>query len=116
MAVHVGRKDSQTKKYEELKQDIKRSRDLVESKHTEAGKYQAEKDNFEKQIERRGTMIKEMARRHNIRGFDIDLDDMQINDFMERITKMSKHQNLSLERLRRETAEELERLRVSSIS
>lgn len=109
MAVHVGRKDSQTKKYEELKQDIKRSRDLVESKHTEAGKYQAEKDNFEKQIERRGTMIKEMARRHNIRGFDIDLDDMQINDFMERITKMSKDQNLSLERLRRETAEELEK-------
>lgn len=109
MAIHVGRKESQTKKYEELKQEIKRNRDQMESKHTEAGKYQAEKDNFERQIQRRENMIKEMARRHNIRGFDIELDDMQINDFIERITKMSKDQNLSLERLRRETAEDLEK-------
>ena len=107
-ALHVQHKDGQTKKYEELKQEINRNREQLESKHTEAGKYQAEKDGFEKQIERRETMIKEMARSHNIRGFDIELDDMQINDFMERIIKMSKDQNLNLERLRRETAEELE--------
>jgi len=108
-ALHVRHKEGQTKKYEELKQEINRNREQLESKHTEAGKYQAEKDGFEKQVERRETMIKEMARSHNIRGFDIELDDMQINDFVERITKMSKDQNLNLERLRRETAEELEK-------
>ena len=108
-ALHVRHKESQTKKYEELKQEINRNREQLQSKHTEAGKYQAEKDGFEMQVESRETMIKEMARNHNIRGFDSDLDDMQINDFVERITKMSKDQNLNLERLRRETAEELER-------
>ena len=108
-ALHVGHKEAQTRKYEELKQEIHRNRERLESKHTEAGKYQAEKDGFERQVERREGMIKEMANAHNIRGFDIELDDTQINDFVERITKMSKDQNVNLERLRRETAEELEK-------
>jgi hypothetical protein len=35
---------------------------------------------------------------------------------MEKVTRLSKDQTHNLERLRRETAEELERLRVFSVS
>lgn len=45
-------------------------------------------------------MVKETSRRHNIRGFDQDLDDDLIQDFMQRLNKMYKDQTAALERVK----------------
>lgn len=52
-------------------------------------------------------MIKETSRRHNIRGFDIDLDDALIQEFIQRLSRTYKDQATALERVKRETREAL---------
>ena len=56
---------------------------------------------------RRGELIKETSRRHNIRGFDIDLDDALIQEFIQRLSRTYKDQATALERVKRETREAL---------
>jgi DNA repair protein RAD50 len=108
MSVYREHIRSQTKRYEELRGEIEDTRRRLGEKQTEEGKYEAEKAQHERQIARREGLIKETARRHNIRGFDGELDEMQIHEVMERIAKMSRDHNLNLERVRRETREELQ--------
>lgn len=45
-------------------------------------------------------MIKEISRRHGIRGFDSQLDDSQIREFIDKVSKMSRDQSLTLERIK----------------
>jgi len=58
-------------------------------------------------VARRGELIKETSRRHNIRGFDIDLDDALIQEFIQRLSRTYKDQATALERVKRETREAL---------
>ncbi|KAI9837087.1 MAG: hypothetical protein M1819_000737 [Sarea resinae] len=108
MSLYEGQIASRRERYDELKGDIEQNRRLLGAKQTEVGKFEAEKTHFEQQIARRESMIKETARRHNIRGFDDELDDPQIHDFMEKISKMSRDQNIHLERARAETKNQLQ--------
>ena len=110
MAIHEEQKQLQTKTYESLKREIEQTRVELGSKQTEAGKYAEQKANFEKQIENRKALIKDTARRHHIRGYDSELDDMQIGEYMERISKMLKDRNASVERVRRETEREMQKV------
>lgn len=101
------RDEKQKEKYIELKQQIEDDRRQLGLKQSECGKHENDKAQFERQMERRENMIKETARRNNIRGFDDSLDDMQVEDFMHRIRKLSKDRNQALERAKRETQTEL---------
>ncbi|KAI9682904.1 MAG: DNA repair protein rad50 [Trizodia sp. TS-e1964] len=94
--------------YTHLKDEINITRNRLGAKMTEEGKRNAEKEHHEKQTEIRGQLIKEAARRHNIWGFDSELDGLQIQDFMQKLMKLSRDQNLQLERLKRDTREELQ--------
>ena len=98
-----------TTRYGELGKDILDARDQVSAKERECGSYEAQKENYDRQIENREHHIKETARSHNIRGFDLEVDDTQVQVFMERIGKMARDQNAAFERARRETQEELQR-------
>ena len=110
MAVHEEQKQMQTKNYESLKRGIEQARTELRNKHTEAGKYEEQKANHEKQIECRKAMIKDTARRHSIRGYDNDVNDLQIREYMERISKLLKDQNAAVERVRRETEREMQKV------
>ncbi|KAK2739932.1 DNA repair protein rad50 [Onygenales sp. PD_40] len=99
--------ESLKEKYMDLKQVIENNRHKLGVKQTEHGKHENDKAQYERQLERRGRLIKDIARQNSIRGFDDDLDDMQINDFMQRIRKLFKDQNQALERARREAQFEL---------
>ncbi|OAT05980.1 DNA repair protein RAD50 [Blastomyces gilchristii SLH14081] len=99
--------ESLKEKYMELKQVIEDNRTRLGLKQAEYGKHENDKAQFERQLRRREKLIKEIARQNNIRGFDDDLDDMQVSDFMQRIRKLSKDQNQTLERARREAQMEL---------
>ena len=101
--------DTQVECHERLRREIDQCRQQLGSKMTEAGKHQAEKAQYERQIARRETMIKEAASRHGMRGFDMELDDSLIQDFMARLGKMSRDQNLNLERVKQETRDGLQR-------
>lgn len=97
----------QRQQYGELEGKIEASRKQLGAKQAEKGKFENEKTQFERRVARRKTVIKDTARRHKIRGFDDPLDDEQIDEFMHKVRKMSKDQNLALEKARREAQEEV---------
>lgn len=99
--------ESQKEKYMDLKENIENRRHQLGIKQAEYGKHENDKAQFERQSDRRGKLIREIARQNNIRGFDADLDDMEINDFMQRIRKLSKDRSQALERAKQEAQAEL---------
>lgn len=106
-AVHEEHKQQQTKEYENLKRMIEQGREKLQIKHIEAGKHEEQMANHEQQIERRNILVRETARHHNIRGYETDLDDTQIHEYTERITKLSEDQNAAVVRIRRDTEREM---------
>jgi DNA repair protein RAD50 len=96
-------------KYGELKGQIDQMRIKVSAKERECGSYEAQKETHDRQKQNRETLVKETARSHGIRGYDLDVDDRQAKEFMDRISKMARDQNAAFERARRETQEELQR-------
>ncbi|OXV11799.1 hypothetical protein Egran_00442 [Elaphomyces granulatus] len=99
--------ETQKEKYLDLKRQIEDVRHQLGLKQAECGKYENDKAQFERQVERRENSIKEIARRNNIRGFDDALDDVQIDEFMHRIRKLVKDQSQALERAKKEAQAEL---------
>ena len=99
--------ENQKARYGGIGQDIRDARNRVSAKERECGSYEAQKQSCDRQIENREKLIKETARSHNIRGFDLEVDDAQVQAFMDRIGKMARDQNTVFERARRETQEEL---------
>lgn len=95
-------------KYGEISQEINDMRSKVASKEREFGSYEAQHQSYERHLEKREALVKETARSHNIRGFDLEINDDQVEAFMERITKMARDQNAAFERARRETSEQLQ--------
>ena len=107
---HEQHEHQQKKQYQDLEQAVKNNEAKLSKKHIEAGKFEEQKSNYEQQIERRKALIKETSRSHNIRGYESDLDEMQINEYLERISKLSKEQNAAVEKARRETERELKKM------
>ena len=107
--IHEGRQKQQAKRYDDVKQEIEQVRQKQRSKHIEAGKHEQRKASHEQQIRRREDLVHESARRHNIRGYDTEFDDMEINEFMEKISKLRKDQISKVERSRRETDDEIQK-------
>ncbi|KAI9682225.1 MAG: DNA repair protein rad50 [Caeruleum heppii] len=103
VAILEGLMESRRRQWQEKQDQVEDKRAQLGAKLTEVGKYEAEKAQHERQISRRGVMVKETARRHTLRGFDTDIDDNMIRDFMDRIVKMSRDQSLTLERSKRDT-------------
>ncbi|KAI9691383.1 MAG: DNA repair protein rad50 [Bogoriella megaspora] len=106
-------KQTQTRQYTELAAELEDSREQKSEKHKEIGTYEAQKQQFERQVEYRESLVKETARRHNIRGFDLDITETQIHEFMDRVSKMARESNTALERARRETQDELQKAQES---
>jgi DNA repair protein RAD50 len=106
LALHQREREIQRQRYQELANDLETARSTLGSKQSEAGRYQAQKDQYERQIDGRRDLIRETARRHDVRGFDSDVTDDNVRDFMERIGKMARDQNNAFERARKETQDE----------
>ncbi|PYH91486.1 P-loop containing nucleoside triphosphate hydrolase protein [Aspergillus ellipticus CBS 707.79] len=99
--------ESQKETYMELKDRIERSRQRLGNKQAECGKFENDKANFERQVERRQRMTKDIARNHSIRGFDNVVEQSDVDEFMRKIRKILKDQNQALERTKREAQSEL---------
>ena len=101
--------DSQKTLYQELGTNMQQTRNRLGAKEREFGSFEAQKDTYDRQIQTREKLIKETARSHGIRGFDLDLDDEQVLAFMDRISKMAREQNAAFDKARSQTQEELQR-------
>ncbi|KAF2017647.1 DNA repair protein rad50 [Aaosphaeria arxii CBS 175.79] len=85
-------------------EDIRRSLGL---KQSEIGKYEAQKEEHERQIEKRETLVQQGSKRHGIRGYDYEVTGKQAQEFIEILDKLSRDQSRALERARTEAQEEL---------
>ena len=108
--VHDKRQSEQTKHYEDVKREIVQVRKNQSDRRIEAGKHEQRKATHEQKIKDRATEIRKSAREHGIRGYETELDDMQISEYMDKISKLSKDQNTKVERLRRENAGEAQKI------
>jgi len=97
--------------YREYKEELEQARKRLASKLAEQGQYQAEKENYERQVELRSGLVKEAARRHAMRGYDGDLDDDRIQEFIERVGKLSIEKTRELERVQKAAEDELHQVR-----
>ncbi|EXJ68332.1 DNA repair protein RAD50 [Cladophialophora psammophila CBS 110553] len=64
------------------------------------GKYEQEKEAHERHLERRKEMVRDAAAKHQIRGYEDLEDDNQVEEFLVKIKKMSKHQKEDLDQAR----------------
>lgn len=93
--------------YTELKETLEETRVAFGVKQSEIGKFEAQKEQYDRQISQRETLIKEAAKRHGIRGYDYDVTEKQVADFQHVLSKMSRDQNKALDRARDESQREL---------
>lgn len=105
--------ESQKEKYMEIREQVEETRHKLGLKQAEYGKHENDKANFERQVERRQRMSKELARNHNIRGFDSIVDQSDVDEFMKRIRKMLKDKSQTLDRAKREAQSELREAQTS---
>ncbi|KAK4155572.1 DNA repair protein RAD50 [Chaetomidium leptoderma] len=105
----VADRDRKAAQFHELQADLKAARDKHTRKAAEQGKHQSDKDKYERQLVTRDRMIHDAATRHEIRGYDGDLDDRMIAVFNERIQKILNDKKRELDRLQRDNADELDK-------
>lgn len=99
--------EAQKENYMELKDRIEQTRHRLGLKQAENGKYENDKANFERQVQRRQNMIQEIARSNTIRGIDDHMDQLDIDAFMQKVRRFLREQNQSLDRVKREAQREL---------
>ncbi|KAI9724717.1 MAG: DNA repair protein rad50 [Chrysothrix sp. TS-e1954] len=104
---------SQTDSCHDIATRIEQGRRSLGQKQSEHGRFEAEKEQYERQLQARQSLVKDTARRHGIRGFDYDLDDQKIQDFMDRVNRMAREQNQALESARKEAQEERQRVQAT---
>lgn len=105
--------EAQKENYMEIKEQIEQARHRLGLNQAECGKFENDKANYERQLERRKKLIREIARTHNIRGYDDDLEQADIDEFMRKIRKSLKDQNQTLDRAKREAQTELREVQVT---
>jgi DNA repair protein RAD50 len=93
--------------YTELNEEAKAATRQLSKKQSEKGQHLAEKASFDGNLELRLQLVKEAARQHSMRGYDGDLEDDQIQEFVSRIQKLSKDKDRELDAISRKTDEEL---------
>jgi DNA repair protein RAD50 len=79
----------------------------MSAKHAEQGQHQAEKENYERNLDSRLQLVKEAARTHSIRGYEGDIDEEQVKEFVARVQKASRDRDLELETINKESNDEL---------
>ncbi|KAL9056457.1 MAG: hypothetical protein Q9162_002938 [Coniocarpon cinnabarinum] len=103
-------RQSKLQNYHDLETQIADTRRKTEQKGQEKGKLHAAKEQYDSQICRREELIKRSAHEHGIRGFDQELEEDHIKDFIDRIAKMAKDQRSVLERAQKQSREDTKKV------
>ncbi|KAL6713858.1 DNA repair protein rad50 [Lecanora helva] len=109
MSTHGKAEEQQTRHYQDLERRNKDAEAKLSRKHVEAGKQEEQKANHERLVEERKELIVLASRQHDIRGYDTDLNDTQITEYMNKLLRLLKDQNAAVEKARRKTEKEKEK-------
>lgn len=101
------RSEAEKRNYSQLSNRLQQSRNQLSSKEREYGSFEAQKANYDRQVEHREQLVKQTARKHNIRGYELDVDEEKVMEFMAKIAKMAETQQAAFDRARRETQQHL---------
>lgn len=96
MAAHEQQEKQQRRDYEKIKLKIDAIRQKLDSKKADAARYQQQRADHEGHIKKRKTLIKTISSDHRIRGYENDLDNMQISEYMEKMRNMLREQNAAV--------------------
>jgi len=107
-----GRQEELKAQYRAIQGELQGNRNKMGLKQSEVGKYEAEKDQHDRNLQKRESLIRETAKRHGIRGFDYNVTEAQVNEFQQVISKLSRDQNKTLDRARKEAQDELKQAQV----
>ncbi|EXJ83481.1 DNA repair protein RAD50 [Capronia coronata CBS 617.96] len=92
--------------YIELQDQMKNLGKEREQKVKLKGKYEQEQEEHERQLVRRKEMVREVAAKHHIRGYEDLGDESQVEEFLFRIKKLLKEQKATLDRVKQENTAE----------
>ncbi|KAG4035088.1 hypothetical protein MFRU_002g04350 [Monilinia fructicola] len=95
------------KQYRDKQQQMSANTSELGKKQADLGRQQALKQAYEEERESRAQLVKSAASKHSIRGYDDDIDDSRVNEFIERIKKLSRDKERDLERIKTATNDEL---------
>jgi DNA repair protein RAD50 len=95
--------------YMQLTEETEAATLKLSTKQSEKGQHLAEKASFDRNIESRLQLVKEAAHQHSMRGYDGDLEDDQIREFVARIEKLSKDKDRELDSISTRIDEELKK-------
>ncbi|CAD0106401.1 unnamed protein product [Aureobasidium uvarum] len=101
--------DEEKRRYQELSRELMSNREKLGKKEREVGSLESDRMKYDRQIENRAQLVKQTARRHSLRGYDLEVDDDKARELVDRISRMAKEQNATFDRARRETEQELQR-------
>lgn len=91
---------------------MREAREELDQGMSREGQLRAEAEQYERHLIKRGDLIKNISKTHNILGFDMNLDDEQVADFHAKLSQMVKSQVSKLERTKhagRSQEEEIEK-------
>ena len=106
-AQYEEKRKSLLSQYQDVQSRLSTSRQQLSNKQAEMGQHLAEKESHERQIKVREQLVKVAAHQHSLRGYDGDLEEDQIREFIERVQKLSSDKDRELERIKRATEDEL---------
>lgn len=95
-------REARLEAFNELKAHIEAKRSEKGNKQVEKGEIEAEKRQYEKQLQNRQDLVKDIARSQNLRGYDDVTDHSQFEDFMQKFKKILRDQSSALSRAREE--------------
>jgi len=93
-------------KSDELSKQLRISRQDLSTKLSERGQHLAEKSAYEDRLQNREQLVRDAALRHGIRGYDGELDEGQVKDFVSKMRKALRDKDRELERLKKSIEDE----------
>ena len=102
MAAYKQQETQQKEDYEKLMRKIHGIGDNLRRKDAEAGGYQQELASHEDRIKKREIMIKKSSSDFKVRGYENNLDDAQINDYMGKLSNLLRDQNAAVDKARKD--------------
>lgn len=85
----------------------KRVREQLGAVQTDQGRFQAEKKTYEDALRERLDIVRQISVKHDLRGFDGELSDSLVQEFISKVARMSKDQNLVLKKIKSENSDRI---------
>ncbi|KAL2063729.1 hypothetical protein VTL71DRAFT_5534 [Oculimacula yallundae] len=113
MAQYREQASTYSEEYQQLLDAAKDCRSRISRKEIEQGQHQATKQAFEENSIQRISLIQETASEYSLRGYDGDLEDSQISDFVQRVQKLLREKERELLSVKKATVDELRQSQVT---